>query len=81
MNGWKDCLARMREAPWGRIVFGEEPHLAALLLLAGGFVFTALLPEAWPLVLAILAAAALVNAWRWCRARRTGQMADGEDWP
>lgn len=81
VNRRGSCLSRLHHAPWSRIVFGEEPYLVALLLLVGGFVVDPLLEDAWPLVPVLLLAAALVNAWRWCRESSNGPRVDGEDTP
>lgn len=68
-----NCLQRLTTAPWSRLLLGDEPVPLVLLL-----VFALLLQ---PLVqgvelglLLLLAGAAVLRAWLWCRGTRR----DGE---
>lgn len=74
----KSRLARLRQAPWGLILLGEDPAPVLLLLLSCALVFYPLLEDDWPVIPLALVAAAVVRAWMWSREARAPTGPDGE---
>lgn len=60
------CWSRLAQAPWGRLVVGEDPAPFALLLLFA-LLLMPLFEGLWPAIALALLVAFLVRAWLWCR--------------
>jgi hypothetical protein len=63
----RNCLSRLREAPWSQVLFGDDPWVTLLILVVGSMVLLPLLGDSWPLLLVLLVPAGLAHAWLWCR--------------
>ncbi len=60
------CRQRLCHAPWGSILFGDDPALLALTLLFA-LVLLALFEGLWPLLAILLLLGFVIRTWLWCR--------------
>lgn len=66
MSEYEPTSSEPDAPPWARLLFGDEPWLMLLALLACGLITYILAREAIPAILAVVLAGLAANAW-WAR--------------
>jgi hypothetical protein len=72
------CRQRLRHAPWGQLLFGDDPALL-LLMLIFALVLLTLFQSLWPLLAPILLVGFLLRAWLWCHGKHSEEAASSAD--